>query len=277
MLTIFRYMLVRLRGQVLGWGLVMLLVAFLTVARFDLMSDNRKGIQPILEQGSILQVMKAFGDPRKLFDPAAFLSMYFFNLMPLFLGVFAVLAGSGLLAADEESGTLDLTLAHPVSRTVLFFGRLLAFVVATCAILVLTWLGLVVGASRSQYMNLAAGDLLLPFVSLLALLLLYGCLGLLLATLLPSRRMAAMTAGLVLVGSFFLTMLGRMDDGIRSIARFLPQEYYESGTAMHGLEAGSVVGLSVAALLFAVLAWWRFERRDIRVCGEGVWKWPWQR
>jgi hypothetical protein len=25
------------------------------------------------------------------------------------------------------------------------------------------------------------------------------------------------------------------------------------------------------ALLFALLAWWRFERRDVRVAGEGNW------
>jgi hypothetical protein len=28
------------------------------------------------------------------------------------------------------------------------------------------------------------------------------------------------------------------------------------------------------AILFAIVAWWRFERRDIRVGGEGGWRRP---
>jgi ABC-2 type transport system permease protein len=275
MITIFRSMLVRFRGQVLGWGLVMFLLGFLTVARFDLMRENQSEVERLM-QGRIGDLLSIFGDTGKLFSPSGFLAMYFFNLMPLFLGIFAVLSGSGMLASDEENGTLDLILAHPVSRTALFLGRLLAFVVATCAILALTWLGLLAGMSRSEYMTLDTADLLVPFVSLLALLLLYGCLALLLATLLPSRRMAAMTAGFVLVSSYFLTMLGRMDPDLQTIARLLPQEYFQSGDATEGLKVGQLAGLCLVAILFAALAWWRFERRDIRVCGEGVWKWPWQ-
>jgi hypothetical protein len=35
-----------------------------------------------------------------------------------------------------------------------------------------------------------------------------------------------------------------------------------------------VVGLSVADILIAILAWRGFDRRDIRVAGEGAWQWP---
>jgi len=35
-------------------------------------------------------------------------------------------------------------------------------------------------------------------------------------------------------------------------------------------------GMLASSALFTVLAGWRFERRDIRVCGEGIWRWPWQ-
>src|SRR5207248_8557932 len=81
-------------------------------------------------KGSAGRFIGMFGDPTKLMSPEGFLSLAFFSYLPLIMGVFAVLAGSGLLAADEENGTLDLILAHPVSRTALFLGRLLAFVAA---------------------------------------------------------------------------------------------------------------------------------------------------
>src|SRR5260370_8750809 len=114
-----------------------------------------------------------FGGPGKLTSPEGFLSRAFFCYLPIVLGVFAVLGGSGLLAADEESGTLDLILAHPVSRSALFLGRLLAFAAATGAILALSWLGFVVAMCRSS-IAVSAGAMALPYLSLLAALLFFA-------------------------------------------------------------------------------------------------------
>ena len=44
--------------------------------------------------------------------------------------------------------------------------------------------------------------------------------------------------------------------------------------AIDGLKWGWVAGLLGISVLFAVIAWWRFERRDIRVGGEGSWRLP---
>lgn len=48
--------------------------------------------------------------------PRDHLDLYF-NYMTVIIGIFAVGAAAGLLAGDEERGTLDLILAHPVSRS----------------------------------------------------------------------------------------------------------------------------------------------------------------
>src|SRR5262249_23609904 len=172
--------------------------------------------------------VQAFGDPAKLTSPAGFLSLAFFSYMPLVLGVFAVLAGSGLLAADEEAGTLDLVLAHPVSRTALFLGRLLAFGAATLAILALSWLGFLVAMTWSS-LDVSGWALALPYVSLLAVLFFFGGLALLLSLVLPARAKAAMAAGLVLLASYFLTTLARVDQDLEPVARLSPTYYYQGG------------------------------------------------
>jgi ABC-2 type transport system permease protein len=105
-------------------------------------------------------------------------------------------------------------------------------------------------------------------------LLFFGSLALLLSLLLPSRRLAAMTAGMVLLASYFLTTLARLDRGLETVARLSPTHYYQSGEAIRGLNGPWFGGLLAVAGLFAVLAWWRFQRRDVRVVGEGVWRWP---
>jgi ABC-2 type transport system permease protein len=274
-LTIFRYTLGRFRGQILGWGLALLLLGVMSVARYGIWRENQELIQEMLK-GSAGRFVNMFGDPDKLSSPAGFLSLALFAYLPIILGVYAVLAGSGLLVADEENGTLDLVLAHPVSRTGLFLGRVLAFVTATLAILALSWLGFVVAMHWSA-LDVSPGAMTLPFLSLLSVILFFCSLALLLSLLLPSRRQAGMTSAMLLLVSYFLTTLARLAPGLETVSRFSPISYYQSGDAIEGLNAQWFAGLLAIAVLFTVLAGWLFERRDIRVVGEGVWRWPWQR
>ncbi len=271
-MTIFLYTLVRFRGQILGWGLALFLMGVLTVVRYNIVQDNQELIRQLLE-GSAGYFIRMFGDVAKLTTPGGFLSLAFFSYLPLVLGVFAVLAGSGLVVADEESGTLDLVLAHPVSRTALFLGRLLAFAVATMAILALSWLGFIAATAWST-LDVGWWAMARPYLSLAAVLFFFGTLSLLLSMVLPARRTAAMTAGVVLLAGYFLTTLARLDKGLEPVSRFSPIYYYQSGEAIEGLNGRWLTGLLAAAGLFTALAWWCFERRDIRVVGEGGWRWP---
>src|SRR5262249_30992952 len=84
-------------------------------------------------------------------------------------------------------------------------------------------------------------------------------------------------AGMVLLVSYFLTTLARLDTSLETVARLSPLFYYQGGEAILNFDGLWFGGLLAVAGLFTVLAWWRFEQRDIRVVGEGGWRWPWQR
>jgi len=276
MLTIFRYTLRRFWGQILGWGIALALLAALIVGMYDSIADQQAQFEVLLESYPP-ELMAFFGADdfaTSLFTPEGFISVELFSWMPIVIGIFAVLMGSGLLVGDEEKGTLDLILAHPLSRTQLFMGRLLAFVSATLGILAILWLGFVVTMNWSTNMNIGWGTMWLPLISLLAELLLFGALALLLSMLLPSRRMAASVAGLLMVASFFITSLANISEDLETIARFSPLNYYQSGEAFHGLNWQWLGGLLLVTMVFVLLAWWRFWRRDIRVGGEGGWRLP---
>jgi ABC-2 type transport system permease protein len=266
-----RYALADRRWQIIGWGLAMFVLGALLVARYDMMASAKEQFKALLDSpiGKMVEAMG--GDKDTIFTPEGFLNLQVFSFLPLVLGVFVIMGGSGLLAADEEKGTLDLILAHPVSRSAQFGGRLLAFLIAMVGIVGLSWLGLVM-ASAGSTLEVTGGELLLPYLSFLAVLLLFGMLALFLSMVLPSRRSAALTAGLVLVASFFLTMIARSDKDMQAYARLLPMHYFQAGKALHGLDMASFGGLLAVAALLAGLAWWRFERRDIRVSGEGSWR-----
>jgi ABC-2 type transport system permease protein len=272
MMTILRYTLRRFRGQILGWGIALALLGVLLVSMYDMIAAQRDQLEDLLKLYP-QEFTAFFGDFTSFGTPEGFLTVEFFSYMPLILGIFAVLTGSGLLVSDEENGRLDLIMAHPVSRTALFLGRLLAFVAATVAILAICWLGLVVPMSWSS-MEIGWGTIWLPLLSVLAELLLFGAMALFFSMFLPSRRLAATTAGLLLVASFFITGLAKLNQDLEPIAKLSPLTYYQAQEAFQGLNGTWLAGLLAAAVVFAALAWWRFQRRDIRVGGEGGWRLP---
>jgi ABC-2 type transport system permease protein len=213
------------------------------------------------------------GDAASLATTEGYLGMYGFSMLPVIAGIFAVIVGSGLLASDEESGRLDLIVAHPVSRPGLFWGRTLAFVAASLGIMILGWLGFSVLLGGSG-LGVTWGEMALPFLPLLAQTLVYGALALLLSMLLPARRLAAAGAGVVLVSSYFLSSMAGLNESLAAVARFLPYDYFQGGEALKGLDWSSFLGLLAVSVALALLAWWRFQRRDIRIAGEGGWRLP---
>ena len=271
MKTIFRYRLARLRGQILGWGISLALLGVMMVQFYATIAEQQEQFEQILEHYP-KEMMAFFGDFDSFATPSGYLGIEFFSYMPLILGIFALVIGSGLLAGDEESGRLDLIMAYPISRAALFWGRVSAFVVATLAILAIAWLGLVVPSRGTELNVVSIAGMAQPFVSLLGLLLLFGALALLLSLVLPSRRMAAMTGGIVLVAGFFIVGFANINADLEPVAKAFPMYYYQGGDAIDELNVSWFAGLLAAALVFFVLAWWRFERRDIRVGGEGGWE-----
>ncbi len=272
MTMVFRYTLRRFRGQILGWGIALALLGVLLVSMYDMIAAQQDQLEDLLKLYPE-EFTAFFGDFSSFGTPEGFLSVELLSYMPLILGIFAVLTGSGLLVSDEENGRLDLIMAHPVSRTALFLGRLLAFVAAAVAILAICWLGIVVPMNWSS-MGIGWGRICLPLLSVLAELLLFGAMALFLSMVLPSRRLAATTAGLLLVASFFITGLAKINEDLEPIAKLSPLNYYQAQDAFHALNGAWLAGLLGSAVVFAALAWWRFQRRDIRVGGEGGWRLP---
>ncbi|HEX9028279.1 MAG TPA: ABC transporter permease subunit [Anaerolineales bacterium] len=272
MAAIFRNYLSRYLGQILGWGLSLALIGGYLVTFYDTFAKQSSIFVEAIK-GYPPELLAFFGNMDKIYTPGGFLDTEFFSYMPIILGVFALLAGGSLLVGDEEKGILDLVLAYPVSRLSLFVGRLAGFLVSLLGILFITWVGFVIMLSKST-MKVSPAELTLPLISLFVLMVFFGTFALLLSMLLPSARLAATVSGLVLVAGFFISSLARVDDKLKEIARFSPLNYYQGGMAVAGLDWKWFGGLLGFALLFILLAWLRFARRDIRVGGEGGWKMP---
>ncbi|MFO7743403.1 MAG: ABC transporter permease subunit [Anaerolineae bacterium] len=262
-----------LRGQIIGWGLGVAALGLILIPFYDVFMAEQADFLEMVENYPPEFLAFFGGDAASLATTEGYLGMYAFSMLPVIVGIFAVIVGSGLLASDEESGRLDLIAAYPVSRAGLFWGRSLAFVGASLGILTLGWLGFTALLGGSS-LDVGWGQMALPFLPLLAQTLVYGALALLLSMLLPARRLAGAVAGGVMVASYFLSSMSGLDERLATVAQFLPYHYFQGGDALNGLDWASLLGLLAVAGALSVLAWWRFERRDIRVAGEGDWRPP---
>jgi ABC-2 type transport system permease protein len=266
MLTELRYAFARQRGSILGWGLSLAALGLFLMPFYQNIVDQEQEMLQLMASYPP-ELMAFFGRVAAITTPAGFLDAYT-SYLPVILGIYTVLAGSGMVVSDEEAGRLDLILAHPVSRSALFWGRLIALTLATVALMAVGYLGFALPLNGSG-LELTWGELALPFLAMTSLILCFGAIAVLLSVLLPSRRIAASVAGLIMVASYFLTSLTRVNDSLKPIARLLPYDYYQGGAAVEGLNLTWFFGLLLASLLLAAAAWALFIRRDIRVGGEG--------
>jgi ABC-2 type transport system permease protein len=66
--------------------------------------------------------------------------------------------------------------------------------------------------------------------------------------------------------------MANIDERLTDAVKFSPYTYFQGADAINGINISWLLGLFGATLLFGGLAWWRFERRDIRIGGEGGWE-----
>ena len=215
MRTIFAYALFRSRWTIFGWGLPLFLLGLLTVPFYDLVAENERQLRPIIQ--GLKPFLKSFigGDAaEELFTPEGFLSLRYFAALPVILGLFGAVAGSGILAADEERGVLDFLLAQPASRAAVFLGRFMALLVALLLILTLGWAGLWSGVARADSLDFPAWQLALPYISAFASTSLFAGLAFALSMTMPSRTAAAMTTGFLVLAGYIITNLSNAIPGL---------------------------------------------------------------
>ena len=271
MFTEFKHTLRRMRGAIIGWGIGLFAYGLMMVSFYSSL-EMMEGFIENLENYPP-EMLAFFPNIMEIMSPQGYMDTYYFSYMTIILGIFAISACANLLVSDEEKGILDLLVSYPVTRSGFYWGRFLGFLTATAAILVISWLGWLIPAGGSG-LELSAIEMLRPFLPLFVVLVLFGALALLFSMLLPAGRLATGLAGGLLIVNFLLIGLANINPDLLPIFKLSPLYFYQGGTAIEGLDWGALLGLAAISLLFMLLAWWRFERREIRVGGEGGWKLP---
>jgi len=268
MLAIFWRKLKKNGLMILGWGIGLAALGYLLFNIYDRFFLQNVDLQQIM--GAFPEeVFAFFGDADNIFDLEGYLTLEFFSYVPIILGIMAVSSAGSLIAKGEEEGTLEVILAQPVSRTAVFWSKLAALLVSLGLILAITWGGFALGYTNTSSFDVSYLSLVNPFISLFAILLVFLSLALMLSMILPSSGAAGLVAGFLLVASYFITSLARIDSNLEGVNRFSPMQYYQSGGAISGLDWNNLIILFAISAVFIALAWVLFERRDLRFGGSG--------
>ncbi|MFW5713064.1 MAG: ABC transporter permease [Brevefilum sp.] len=268
MFAIFRRKLLKNWLMILGWGIGLGILAFYLFDIYDTFFQQEVNLEQLLN--AFPSEMLAFfgGEDIDIFSPSGFLHLEFFSYMPIILGIMAVTSAANLITQSEEEGSLELILAQPVSRSVVFWGRTLALILSVVLILVITWGGAAIGLETHDF-DITQRQLVKPYISLASVLMMFLSLALFLSMVLPSSGAAGLTAGFLLIASFFVSSLASIDENLEGVNRFSPMKYYQGGTAVEGLDQKNLLILFGLAILFLLLAWFFFTKRDMRFGGTG--------
>ncbi|GAA3305774.1 ABC transporter permease subunit [Streptomyces cinereospinus] len=213
---------------------------------------------------SVPEAMRGFGFD-DLTSAAGYLQGAVFGLLvPLLATFYGAATGARMISADEESGYLDLLLAHPISRTQLLLHRIAAL--ATGAVLIATAvLGAMLTVRTSAKLDsVPVAGFTAQAVNLALLALVFGALATAIGAATGKGRATVfgVTAG---AGVLAYALHGfAPQTGADWLRHLTPFHYYIGGEPLrNGFQLADVGVLTATTAVLVALGAWRFSRRDI--------------
>lgn len=193
------------------------------------------------------------------------LELYGSFFMLLFGGVLAYTAGSSI-ARNIEDGTIDITLARPISRTRFYLEKwaamLISIVIIIATSLLTAWL-------CTLFFSNATLDwqwFLLANIDVAAMLFVVAGIGLLVSAAMSAGRTAGGVATLVVVLWYLFQTFGTAGDQLSALKYFGPYYYAPSSqviTAEQWTDPWKLLVPMAAGLIAGLVGLVLFQRRDI--------------
>jgi ABC-2 type transport system permease protein len=227
-----------------------------------------------IEEIELYQVMGNFGEFATF---KGFVSAEMFTFMPILLGIYAIINGTGTLAGEEDSGTLEPLMSLPLHRWQLVATKALALGIALFLILAIVSIGEVIAfnalPSGTDVSGVEAVDLVVATLAIWPLIMVFATASMFLGAFMPSRRLAATVATILLIATYLANNLTEMVSWLETLKPLFPFNYYNGREILEsGLNTGDLLTLLVASLLLFGLTLLSFQRRNVTVGA-----WPWQR
>jgi ABC-2 type transport system permease protein len=251
-----RHLVSRYRRSGLFWAIGISLYTVLMVLSF-----------PAFEESGALDMSNYPESLREAFNLTSlnliepYLSSQFYNMAPLMLGFFPIIAFAGAIAGAEERGSLDVLLGNPLPRRVLVLATWIAVAVVLAAILLIlggaSWIAaLVVGVDLSAQESFRASLNLFPVCMA------FGSFALLISAFVRQHAVAVGVPVAVLFLMYLIDIIGKISSDFADL-RYASAFRYYGDAIVEGVPWGGAIVLLLASLVLLAAAIPVFERRDI--------------
>ncbi|WP_159849810.1 ABC transporter permease subunit [Nocardia sp. CY41] len=246
------------KRALIGWSIGMAVVPLIYLPSY----------RSLAEQGSLNIEQSSIYDAMGMSDfatAAGYLHSTIFALMGLLLTVIFAVTMGARSASQEESGTLDVLLAQPISRTSLIGQRFAALAVQIGVVTGVLGSSVLIGAEAGQ-LGVPAGNILAAVAGLGLLGLAVGALTQLVGAATGRRAQTLGITVLLVLGGYLANSLGGIIDGASWLTKFSPFYYAIGGSPLvNGWHVGHLLVLTVLAAVAVGLSVIAFDRRDIAV------------
>lgn len=251
---------------ILGWGLGLTGFASIYISVYPDMQEEMASL-------GNLAIYRVFGLDMGSF--AGFMGTVVVGIVPLFLGVWVVMASTAAVAGEDDDGTLELIVAMPLPRWQIISMKALAHAIALLGIVLLlsAGSGAVLGyIGTTTEVDVTAGQMFIAMLSTYPMQLGFFAIGFFIGALFPSRRLAVAAMSVVFIGSYLIQSILNLVDGYEFLAPLSLFTYVDStaDAFTQGPNYGDMAILFVIAAVFFVAAGLVFERRNITT---GQWAW----
>jgi ABC-2 type transport system permease protein len=206
------------------------------------------------------------GDISAAAKPEGFLNLELYSLfLPFAVAITGIVFAARAIGKEEDSGTLELLLASPISRSRVIIQKLVAILLALFLVAFSPWLGVVLGKALFVFdANLANVALASLAVYLLGVVYAMSALA---GQAITGQSKIGLGAGAgLLVVTYFANVLSSLVEDFEWLKYSSPFHYMDVSAVLNG--NGDVINyivlLSVAVVLYA-LAHVGFLRRDTGV------------
>jgi len=248
------------------WTVVSLVLVAVILGIYPSLHHNAQVLEKTLNQlPNGIRQLKNGNSSLDVGSPVGFLnSQLFYITLPLLYIILTVTRGSALVGREEQSHTLELLLARPISRGQLLAGKAASLVLELGIITTITTLA-ILGLGHLVDIDIAVSRLIITSVYTALFCLSFGALSFALVAFgRLTKRSSTAIAVTIAFGGYLLASLSGLSHWLVNPAKLAPYHYFLpvntlQGYAVHGLDS-YLIGIFA---LTALAAYFGFRHRDI--------------
>lgn len=184
-------------------------------------------------------------------------------ILPLLAAIYGIATGARALAGDEESGRLDLLLAHPITRTRLVLQRFASLAAGAVAISLLVWLALLAIRDSAELTSVTPAEFLAQCLNLALLSITFGAVALAIGAAVGRRAVVLAASAAVAVLAYTAHSFAAQI-GAGWIAYLSPFHYYIGGEPLkNGFQWADGTVLAAMTVVITTTGIARFNHRDL--------------